>query len=159
MDLATMLIDTLWAALFATGLGVLLTAPRQFLFPTFVCAFTGRLVRDLCTGWGLGQNWSTALGALMVVLVAGAIIRRREASPVALVCSVIPLGAVLAIFNTLIALIRLSTAKGDLLNDTSIALTSNLAKAFTTTLSIALGIGAGVAILRLLRREAQPVER
>ncbi len=35
----------------------------------------------------------------------------------------------------------------------SLAFTSNLASSFTTFLAVALGLGAGMAILRLLRRE------
>lgn len=158
MDLATMLMNSLWSALFATGLGILLTAPYRYLAATFICGFSGRFVRDLLAGWGMSQNWSTVVAATVVVLAAAAMIRRQRVSPVVLICAVLPLGAAVAVFNTIAGLMKLSSSSGDLVNDASVAFTSNLAKAFTITLAIALGIATGVAILRLLKREEDAVE-
>ncbi len=70
-----------------------------------------------------------------------------------LICAVIPLSGSVAVFNLIFALIRLSTAAGDARIEYSLAFTANLAAAFTTFLSIALGLGAGLAIVRIFRRE------
>jgi uncharacterized membrane protein YjjB (DUF3815 family) len=145
--------NSLWAGLFAIGLAILLTAPRQYLVAAFFCGFAGRFIRDLLVGWGMSQNWSTVIASAVVVLVAVAIIRRHQVSPVVLICGVLPLGAAVAMFNMIFALMKLSTAQGEALNGVSIAFTSNLAKVFVISLSIALGIGAGTAIVRLCRRE------
>jgi uncharacterized membrane protein YjjB (DUF3815 family) len=50
MHLSTILMNSLWAALFATGLGILLTAPLRYIVPTFLCGVAGRFVRDVCMG-------------------------------------------------------------------------------------------------------------
>ncbi len=50
MHLSTILLNSLWAALFATGLGMLLTAPLRYIVHTFLCGFVGRFVRDVCMG-------------------------------------------------------------------------------------------------------------
>jgi hypothetical protein len=58
-----------------------------------------------------------------------------------------------AVFNVIFALIRLSTAAGDARTEYSLPFTANLAVAFTTFMAIALGLGAGLAIVRIFRRE------
>jgi uncharacterized membrane protein YjjB (DUF3815 family) len=85
----------------------------------------------------MSQNWSTAVGAVVVVLVAVAIIRRDEASPVVLVSGVLPLGAAVAMFNTIIELMKVSSLKGEALSASSVALSANTGKVFTTSLAIA----------------------
>jgi uncharacterized membrane protein YjjB (DUF3815 family) len=104
-------------------------------------------------GWGLTQNWSTAVAAAVVVLVAVAITRRHAVSPVVMVSGVLPLGAAVAMFNAIIALMKVSTLKGEALSEASLALIANSGKVFVTSLAIALGITAGVIIARLFRRE------
>lgn len=158
MDLPVILIYSLWSGLFGLGLAVLLTAPPNRLLAAFVCSFSGRLVRDLFIAWGLSSNWSTMIGAAAVVLVAVAFIRRHQISPVVLICAVLPLAGSVAVFNTIFELMKLSSARGEALNAASIAFTSNLAKAFATSLSIALGISAGLAIAELFRRKKEIVE-
>jgi uncharacterized membrane protein YjjB (DUF3815 family) len=153
MDLLAMLMNSLWAGLFAGGLGILLTAPPRYLVPTFLCGFAGRLARDAFMSWGMGQNWSTAVAAAVVVWVAVAIIRRHLESPVVLVSGVLPLGAAVAMSNTILELMKVSSLKGEALSGASVALSANLGKAFTTSLAIALGLGAGIAIVRLFRGE------
>jgi uncharacterized membrane protein YjjB (DUF3815 family) len=150
---SAVLLSSLWSGLLALGLGVLFTAPRKYLVAAFVCGWAGRCVRDLGIAGGVSHNWSTMLAAAVVVLAAVAIIHRHQVSPVVLICAVIPLGGSVATFNLIFALIRLSTAVGDARNEYSLAFTSNLASAFTTFLAVALGLGAGMAIVRLLRRE------
>src|SRR5882672_815095 len=109
MHLSAILENSFWSGLFATGIGVMLTAPAQYLVPAFLCGFLGRGVRDVCTGWGLSQNWATVIAAALVVLVAVAIIRRHTVSPVVLICGVIPLGAAIPMFNLIFAVMQISS--------------------------------------------------
>jgi len=152
MDLSGILTTSLWAGLFATGLAILMTTPPRHLAATFVCAAAGRLVRDVLMGWGASQNWSTVIAATVVLLVAVALTQRHKVSPVVVVCGVLPLWVAVAMFNAIFELMILSTAKGDALNGASLAFTSNLAKVFVVSLSIALGISAGWTVLRLFSR-------
>jgi uncharacterized membrane protein YjjB (DUF3815 family) len=153
MDLPAILTYSLWSGLFGLGLAVLLTAPPNRLLAAFVCSFAGRLVRDLFIAWGLGSNWSTVIGAAAVVLIAVAFIPRHQISPVVLICAVLPLAGSVAVFNAIFELMKLSSARGEALHAASMEFASNLAKAFVTSLSIALGISAGLAIAQLFRRK------
>ena len=153
MDLLAILMNSLWAGLFAGGLGILLTAPPRYIAPAFLCGFAGRFARDVFMSWGMNQNWSTAVAAAVVVLVAVAVIRRHVVSPVVLISGVLPLGAAVAMFNAIIELMKVSSLKGEALSGASVALSANMGKVFTTSLAIALGLGAGMAIVRLFRRE------
>jgi uncharacterized membrane protein YjjB (DUF3815 family) len=155
MDLSAMLMNGLWAGLFAAGLAVMLTAPPRYILAAFACGFFGRGLRDVCTGLDLTLNWATVIAATAVVLVAVAFTRRHTVSPVVLICGVLPLGATGPIFNVIFNLMRISTAKGDPLSETTLALGSNAGKAFVITLAIALGLGAGMAIVRLFGRETE----
>ncbi len=102
---------------------------------------------------GLSQNWATVIAAAAVVLVAVALIRRHTVSPVVLVCGVLPLGATVAMFKLMLALMQVSSLTGEALTAASVALTANLGNVFTTSLAIALGLGAGLVVVRLFRRE------
>ena len=153
MDLLAILMNSLWAGLFAGGLGILLTAPLRYLVPTFLCGFAGRFARDVFMSWGMSQNWSTAVAAAVVVWVAVAIIRRNVVSPVVLVSGILPLGAAVAMFNAIVELMKVSSLKGEALSGESVALSANMGKVFTTSLAIALGLAAGMAIVRFFRRE------
>ena len=153
MDLLGFLISGLWAGFFASGLGVLFTAPTRFIAPAFFCGFAGRFARDVLVSWGLAQNWSTAVAAAVVVFVAVAVIRGHLVAPVVLVSGVLPLGASMAMFHTILGLMKVSTLQGEALSEASVALSANAGKAFTTSLAIALGLGAGVVTVRLFRRE------
>ena len=153
MDLSVIIINSLWAGLFAGGLSVLFTAPPRYIPTAFLCGFAGRCVRDAFMSWGLTQNWSTVVAAAVVVLVAVAVIRGHVVSPVILVAGVLPLGAAVAIFNAIIELMKVSSLSGEALSGSSVALSANVGKVFTTSLAIAVGLGAGMAVVRLLRRE------
>lgn len=153
MDLSVIILNSLWAGLFAGGLGILFTAQHRYIAPAFLGGFAGRLARDALMSRGMSQNWSTAVAAALVVLVAAAIVRRHAVSPVVLISGVLPLGATVAMFNAIVDLIKVSSFKGEALSGASIALTANIGKVFTTSLAIALGLGAGMAIVRLFRRE------
>jgi uncharacterized membrane protein YjjB (DUF3815 family) len=137
MDLLAIFMNSLWAGLFAGGMGILLTAPPRFIAPAFLSGFAGRFARDVFMSWGMSQNWSTAVAAAMVVLVAVAVIRRHVISPVVLVSGVLPLGAAVAMFNTIIELMKVSSLKGEALSASSVALSANTGKVFTTSLAIA----------------------
>ena len=69
MDFRRFFSNSLWAAIFATGMGILLTAPFRYLVPTFLCGFAGRFVRDISMGWGMSQNWSTVVATAVLVLL------------------------------------------------------------------------------------------
>ncbi len=151
LDITAILVNSLWAGLFAGSLGVLLTAPPRYVAPAFLCGFAGRFARDVFMGSGMSQNWATAVAAVVVVLLAMTVIRRDVESPVLSVSGVLPLGAAAAMFNAIVELLRVSSLKGEALSESSVALSANTGKAFTTSLAIALGLGAGTAIVQLLR--------
>jgi len=153
MNVSTIMLNGLWAAVFATGFGVILTTPPRALIACFACGFTGRCLRDVLMGWGVSQNWSTVIAAAVLVVVAVTIVQRRSISPVVLICGVLPLGAAVAMFNAIIELMKVSSLKGDALAAASIALSANFGKAFTGTLAIALGLAAGIAVVRLIKRQ------
>ena len=153
MSVTTILLNSLWAAVFATGFGVILTTPPRALIACFACGFTGRCLRDVLMGWGVSQNWSTVIAAAVLVVVAAAIVQRRRISPVVLICGVLPLGAAIAMFNAIIDVMKVSALKGDALTAASVALSANFGKAFSGTLAIGLGLAAGMAIIRLVKRQ------
>lgn len=150
MNLLTILTNGLWAGLFAGGLSLLFTAPLQCVPSALLCGFAGCCVRDVLMSGGLTQNWSTVIAAAVVVLVGVAMIPRHVVSPVILVAGVLPLGAAVAMFNAIIELMKLSSLSGEALRKSSVALSANVGKAFTTSLAIAVGLGIGMAIIRLL---------
>jgi uncharacterized membrane protein YjjB (DUF3815 family) len=153
MGIMTMFINSLWSGLFAGTLGFIFTAPLRYIAPTIFSGFAGRFVRDAFMSWGMSQNWSTAVAAAVVVLVAVAIIRRDDASPVVLISGILPLGASVAMFNAITSLMKVSSFSGEALSQASIALSANIGKVFTTSLAIALGLAAGIVIARLFRGE------
>jgi uncharacterized membrane protein YjjB (DUF3815 family) len=153
VELLTILTNSLWAALFATGYGILLNTPPRFLVSCFACGFMGRAIRDVCMGWGLDQNWSTAAAVAVIVLLAAAIVRRRAVSPGVLICAILPLGSSVAMFSMIFDLLRVSSLNEEALVAAAVSLSANAGKAFTGTLAIALGLGAGMAIVRLVKRE------
>ena len=153
MNLSTILVNSLWAALSATGTGILLTAPLRYLIPTFLCGFAARFVRDALMGWGMGPTGSTVVAAAVVVVIAVTIVDRHKISPVVLISGVLPLGAAVAMFNMILDLIKVSSLTGEALNAASVSLIANTGRAFAGTLAIALGLGAGFAIVRLFKRD------
>jgi uncharacterized membrane protein YjjB (DUF3815 family) len=153
MNSLTILLNGLLAGCFSSALGVILTAPPQYLVPVFFCGFAGRFVRDGLVSVGLSLNWSTMIAAAAVVLVAAAFIRRHAVSPVALVSGVLPLAASASMFDAMLAMMRVSSSTGEPLRDASVSLISNTGKLFMTSLAIALGLAAGVVIVRVIRGE------
>lgn len=153
MNLSAILLEGLMAGSFASALGVILTAPPRYIVPVFFCGFSGRFVRDLLTSLGLSFNWSTMVAAAAVVLVGTAITRRHTVPLVALATSIFPLAASASFFDAILAVMRVSSAKGEELQAASVSLISSSAKAFTVSLAIALGLAAGLAIVRAIRGE------
>ena len=153
MDLPAIAMNSLWAGLFAAGLAVVFTAPPRYLFAAFVCGYFGTTVRAIATEIGLNVNQATAIAALGIVLLGTLFTRRGEVPPVVMASSIIPLAASLAVFNAIFLLMRIPTVTGDALNEQVVELSANVAKVFATSLSIALGLGAGTGIVRLIRRE------
>jgi hypothetical protein len=78
-------------------------------------------------------------------------IRGRELSPVVLVSGVLPLGAAVVMFNAIVELMKISSLEGEALGESSVALNANIGKLFTTSLAIAVGLAAGIAIVQLIR--------
>lgn len=153
MNLSAILLEGLMAGSFASVLGVILTAPPRFIVPVFFCGFSGRFIRDLLMSLGFSLNWSTMVAAAVVVLVGTAIVRRHAVPLIALATSIFPLAASASFFDAILAVMRVSSAKGEALQTASILLVSSAAKAFTVSLAIALGLAAGLAIVRVLRGE------
>ena len=104
-------------------------------------------------GWGMGQNWSTMAASAVVVLVGAALDRQYWVPPVILISGVLPLGAAKAMFNAILELMRVASLEGEPLVAASVALSASMAKAFTTSLAIAMVLAAGMAVVRVIRRE------
>jgi len=153
MNYTAILLEGLLAGFFSSSLGVVLTAPPRYIFPVFFCGFAGRFVRSVLAGWGLGGSWATMAASIAVVLVGAAITRRHAVAPVVLVSGVLPLAASASMFDAILDLIRVSSAQGEALRDASVSLIANSAKVFTTSLAIALGLAAGMAVVRVIRGE------
>lgn len=153
MNISAILINCIWAGLYSGGMGLLCTAPLRNILSAFFCGLVGCFSRDILISFGLSQNWSTAAASLSVVLVAMILIRGNEVSPVVLISGVLPLGATAAVFRMLIELIKVSTLKGEALNDSALAFISNTGKVFTTYLAITLGLAIGIMIMRLFKEK------
>ena len=109
-------------------------------------------------GWSLGQNWATVIAAAVVVLARGGDPPAPDGLPVVLICGVLPLGSAVAMFNLIFALMQVSTVTGEALGGASVALSANLGKVFTASLAIALGLGAGMALVRFVwRHQAEEI--
>lgn len=143
----------LWSGLFSGTMGFILTAPIRYIAPAIVCGFVGRFARDALMGWGINLNWSTVVASAVVVLLAMAIIKGRRVPPVVMICGVLPLGATVAMFNSIASMMRVSHLSGEALSAASVTLSANVGKVFTTSLAIALGLAAGMAIASLFTRD------
>lgn len=153
MNLAPVLIDALWAALFAMAMAVVLSAPLHGLVPSFCGGFVARFMRDVLIAWGAHENLAVLIAAAAVVAAAG-LICRPGVSPMVMVSAVIPLGAARPFFGAIVGFLQISSLKGEETAGAPLALISNLSKVFTTTLAIAVGVSMGVLIVRFFRRGA-----
>ena len=155
MEITPILTSAAWAGFYASGAGMLFTVGLRYLAYVFVCGFAGRLARDLLMGADLSQNWSTVLAAAVVALVGMTAMRRHPAPLVLLASSLLPLAAAVPIFNSIVGVMKVSALKGEPLAAASVALSANVAKFFTTTLAIAVGLAAGIVLFRLLGRSKE----
>lgn len=155
MSMQEILTDCLWSALFATSMSILNSTPYRYIFATFVCGFTGVLVRDLFKMWGFSANWSTLFAAFMIVMAAGLIIRSRYVPPIVLICSVLPQWASVSMFKFLNDLRLVSISSGDELRNTTIDMSANLAIVILISIVIAIGFFAGLRVLKLIFRDPE----
>jgi uncharacterized membrane protein YjjB (DUF3815 family) len=153
MDLAAIATTAFFAGVYSCCLAFTMTAPTRFIPNAFICGMTGRFLRDALQASGFAPNWSTAAAAFVVVMVSMLFIRGHDVSPVVLISGVIPLGASTAMFHVLFGLMKLSAAKENL-PALSVALTQNMSKVAITSLAIAVGLGAGLTLVQVLRRDS-----
>jgi uncharacterized membrane protein YjjB (DUF3815 family) len=152
MAIMPMILNSVWAGLFAAALSIVLTAPPQAIVPSLLCGFAARLIRNVLIGWGLSSNMAVVIAAAACVLLAIALTsRRRGASVIAIVTGVLPLGAAVALFNSIKGILNISGLKEQALITASAQLSANLSAVFTTTLAMALGIGLGFLIAMAFR--------
>jgi uncharacterized membrane protein YjjB (DUF3815 family) len=152
MDLTPILLNSMWAAIFATGMAVVFSTTHDALIPSFCCGFIARLVRDLLMGWGATMNFATLVAAAVVVFIAVSFVRRAGVSPIVMLTGVIPLGAAGALFRAIVGFLEVSSLKGSGLS-APIALISNLSILFTTTTAIAVGAWIGYLIGQSVKRD------
>jgi uncharacterized membrane protein YjjB (DUF3815 family) len=152
MDIMPMLLNSIWAGLFAAALAVVLTAPPQAIVPSLLCGFAARLIRNVLVGWGLSSSTAVVVAAAACVLLGLALTsRRRSFSVIAIVTGVLPLGAAVALFNSIKGILNMSGLKEQALVTASAQLSANLSAVFTTTFAMVLGIGVGFLIARLFK--------
>jgi uncharacterized membrane protein YjjB (DUF3815 family) len=150
MDVTPMIVNSIWAGFFAAALAVVLTAPSQAIVPSLLCGFAARFTRDVLIGWGLNPSAAVVVAAAACVLLAIVLASRRRNFPlIAMVSGVLPLGAAVALFNSIKGILSISTLKEHALTTASAQLSANLSIVFTTTLAIVLGIGLGLLIARV----------
>ena len=152
MHLTVILLNSMWAAIFATGMAVVFSAPAWALAPSFCCGFIARLARDVLMGWGADQNLATLVAAAVVIFIAVSIVRRSGVSSIVMLAGIIPLGAAGALFRAIVGFLEVSSLKGEGLSAPD-ALISNLSILFTTTTAIAVGAWIGYFIGQSVRRE------
>ena len=155
MRLDPIIVNVLAAGISAMCMAVLMTAPPGHLLSTFFCGMAGRVIRDVLIAAGWTAAWATAFAAAAVVLVAGAILRRRTVSPVVLISAVLPLGATASMFNAIVHLMRVSSLEGEALSKAADSLIADIGRVFSTSLAIAVGLGAGIVMMRAIRKEEQ----
>jgi uncharacterized membrane protein YjjB (DUF3815 family) len=160
MDMSAILINSFWAGLFAASLGVVLTTLPQTVLPCFLCGLVGRFVRNVLVGYGLTPHASVVIAAAVCVAVSTIVVKRRQdQSAIALVTGILPLGASVALFNTIGGTLKLASLKGDALTVASTQLVANLTDVLATTLAIVLGLLAGYVLLWPFKPREKALER
>jgi uncharacterized membrane protein YjjB (DUF3815 family) len=154
MAIGQILVTSLWASLFALSLGVIFTVPPRGLPFCALSGFVGLFVRELLTSVGADLHLATFAGAAALAAVALSA-PRQEFSPVALITGVLPLGASLAMFETVGGLLRLPTLEGELVTKEVLEMIANASRVFSTTLSLALGLAMVVVVSRQFRRQEE----
>ena len=146
------LVDGLAGGVFAAALSALYRAPSRYRLGSFVCGVAGRVAYGLLVASGMTHNGATVVAAGAVVLVAMGVKPDHAGSPVVLVAGVIPLGASVAMFQAIYGIMTLGTLKGQALAEAGVTLLANACRVFTTSLGIAIGLGLGMAVVRLAQR-------
>ena len=114
-----MLLNSVWAGLFAAMLAVVLSAPPAAIVPSLVCGFAARLIRNVLIGVGLSSSTAVVVAAAACVLLAiGLASRRRNFSLIAAVAGVLPLGAAVALFNSIKGILNIPALKDQALRPT-----------------------------------------
>jgi uncharacterized membrane protein YjjB (DUF3815 family) len=152
MNVTAILLNSMWAAIFAAGMAVVFSAPYWALVPSFCCGFIARLVRDLLMGWGANQNLATLVAAALVIFIAVIFVRRPGVSPIVMLAGIIPLGAAGALFRAIVGFLQITSLKGEGLG-APVTLISNLSILFTTTTAIAVGAWIGYLLGQSVRRD------
>ena len=152
MDLAAILVNSLWSALFATGWRLFF--PLRLGRWCQVSAVDSSLAwaRDLLMGWGASQNLATFLAAALVLFIAVRFVRRPGVSPIVMVAGVIPLGAAGVLLRAIVGFLQVLSLKGEGLS-APVALISNPSILFTTTCAIAMGAWTGYFIGQSVSRD------
>jgi len=152
MTMPALLIDGLWAGLFAAAMAIVFSAPLQAMIPSFCAGFIARVARDWLMHIGVSQTLATlAAAAAVVIVVAATLIRRPGISPIVMLSGFVPLGAAKPFFAAIVGFLKISSLKDEALAAASVAIVSNISIVFTTTLAIALGTALGVMVIHVLR--------
>lgn len=149
-----MAITALWAGLFAAAMALVFSSPPRAMPACFLGAATGRLARDALLTTGATLELATVVGAAAVGLVALALLRRANVSPVVMASAVLPLGAAGPFFRAIAAFVKLARVPADQQDKVSLDVVTNLSTMFMTTLALAIGISAAVLLQSLLARRA-----
>ncbi len=156
MEMAVALGHAVTAAGLAASLAVVFTAPAACIVPSFVSGLATYLVRESLAGIGMHEAGATAIASATAVLVAMTVTPKRLAATVVVIAAIIPLSAGVALFAAITDLLKVSTYQGAALEEASIGLNANLARAFTTFAAIAFGLQLGFTLARLLRIRTEP---
>jgi uncharacterized membrane protein YjjB (DUF3815 family) len=155
VSITPILLNSVWAGLFAAALAIVLTAPPHAIIPSLLCGFGARLIRNILIGLGATSSAAVVGAAAACVLLAIALANhRRNVSLIALVTGVLPLGAAVALFNSIKGILNISGLKEQALIVASAQLSANLSTVFTTTLAMVLGIGVGFLIALAFKWES-----
>ncbi len=149
MNLISLVVDSIWAGLFAGAMSIVFSAPYSALFLSFCGGFVGRLVRDILLQQGASAAVATLIAAAMVVMVAALMRRRPGISPVIIVSGTLPLGAAGAFARAIVDFLRISSLTDQKASAVPLALVSDLSTVFKTTVAIGIGISVAVYAVRL----------
>lgn len=147
-----LLLDSALAGVSAGCMTILMTAPFRYAGPAVVCGLSGRLIRDLLLAAAVSPPVSTLAATTAVVLLAVALAHGKEVSPVVVITGILPLGASLSMFQTVVYVLRLPSRTGAAATETSMELITTLSRVVTTSMAIALGLVVGIAVARALHR-------
>ncbi|MCA9937590.1 MAG: threonine/serine exporter family protein [Anaerolineales bacterium] len=146
--------DAFWAGVTAVGFAILFSVPRRDLPGAFLTGAAGHCTRALLAQWGVPLEGATLAGAV-VVGVLGNLLAQRLHKPtfVFTVPGVIPMVPGVFAFQTMMGILRVTTAAGG-------EVSGVLVDAGINAIHTALLLGAlalGISVPRLLFRHPRPV--